>query len=178
MAEELIKLYSERESRKGFSFSKDTDLQRSFEKDFPYELTKDQSLAIKQIKMDMESSKPMDRLLCGDVGFGKTEVAFEAAFKAIMDSKQVLLLCPTTILSSQHFENAKERFKNFPVSIALLNRFTSTKETHRIISGLKDGTIDFVIGTHRLLSDDVVPCNLGLLIIDEEQRFGVKHKEK
>jgi len=178
MAEELIKLYSERESRKGFSFSKDTDLQRSFEKDFPYELTKDQSLAIKQIKMDMESSKPMDRLLCGDVGFGKTEVAFEAAFKAIMDSKQVLLLCPTTILSSQHFENAKERFKNFPVSIALLNRFTSTKETHRIILGLKDGTIDFVIGTHRLLSDDVVPCNLGLLIIDEEQRFGVKHKEK
>ena len=126
----------------------------------------------------MESIQPMDRLLCGDVGFGKTEVAFVSAFKAIMDSKQVLLLCPTTILSNQHFTSAIERFKNFPVSIGLLNRFTSSKEEKRIIEGLKNGTIDMVIGTHRLLSDDIKPYDLGLLIIDEEQRFGVKHKEK
>ena len=120
----------------------------------------------------------MDRLLCGDVGFGKTEVAFVAAFKAVLDSKQVLFLCPTTILSNQHYKNALERFKEFPVNIALLNRFTSTKEVNRIIKGLKDGTIDMIIGTHRLLSDDVVLKDLGLLIIDEEQRFGVAHKEK
>ena len=126
----------------------------------------------------MESSVPMDRLLCGDVGFGKTEVAFVASFKAILDSKQVLFLCPTTILSSQHYENALERFKNFPVNIGLLNRFTSPKEVLRIRNGLKDGTIDMVIGTHRLLSDDVKVKDLGLLIIDEEQRFGVAHKEK
>ena len=120
----------------------------------------------------------MDRLLCGDVGFGKTEVAFVAAFKAMLDSKQVLFLCPTTILSNQHYENALERFKNFPVNIALLNRFTSVKETNRILKGLKDGTIDMIIGTHRLLSNDIVLKDLGLLIIDEEQRFGVAHKEK
>ena len=178
MAEELIKLYSERESRLGFSFSKDNELQRDFESDFPYQLTIDQKKAIDQIKMDMESRQPMDRLLCGDVGFGKTEVAFVAAFKAINDSKQVLLLCPTTILSNQHYTSAKERFKNYPVSIALLNRFTTISEKNRIIKGLSDGTIDMVIGTHRLLSDDIKPYDLGLLIIDEEQRFGVKHKEK
>ena len=149
-----------------------------FEREFPYELTKDQVNAIGQIKTDMEKSTPMDRLLCGDVGFGKTEVAFVAAFKAILDSKQVLFLCPTTILSNQHYENAKERFKNFPVSIALLNRFTTPKEVNRIVEGLKDGTIDLVFGTHRLLSDDIMPKDLGLLIIDEEQRFGVMHKEK
>ena len=149
-----------------------------FEKAFPYDLTSDQVKAISQIKEDMEKSIPMDRLLCGDVGFGKTEVAFVAAFKAILDSKQVLLLCPTTILSNQHYENAIERFKDFPVNVALLNRFSTPKETSRIISGLKDGTIDFVIGTHRLLSDDICLKDLGLLIIDEEQRFGVAHKEK
>ena len=149
-----------------------------FEEEFPYELTADQKRAIAQIKKDMEHSSPMDRLLCGDVGFGKTEVAFVAAFKAILDSKQVLFLCPTTILSNQHYENALERFKNFPVSIGLLNRFTSPKEVKRIIEGLSNGTIDLVFGTHRLLSDDVKPRNLGLLIIDEEQRFGVQHKEK
>ena len=149
-----------------------------FENDFPYELTADQSRAIKQIKEDMEKPSPMDRLLCGDVGFGKTEVAFVAAFKAILDSKQVLFLCPTTILSNQHYENAKVRFRNFPVNVGLLNRFTSPKEVKRIISGLKDGTIDMVFGTHRLLSDDIIPKNLGLLVIDEEQRFGVAHKEK
>ena len=178
MADQLIKLYAERETREGFAFSEDCDLSNDFEKDFPYELTPDQVRAIGQIKGDMESKSPMDRLLCGDVGFGKTEVAFVAAFKAILDSKQVLFLCPTTILSNQHYENALERFKNFPVSIGLLNRFTTPKETNRILEGLKDGTIDMVIGTHRLLSDDIKLKDLGLLIIDEEQRFGVAHKEK
>ena len=178
MADELLKLYAERESRKGFAFSKDSELSVEFENAFPYDLTKDQSRAISQIKEDMESTVPMDRLLCGDVGFGKTEVAFVAAFKAILDSKQVLFLCPTTILSNQHYDNALSRFSAFPVNIALLNRFTSPKEVDRIISGLKDGTIDMVIGTHRLLSNDIHPKDLGLLIIDEEQRFGVAHKEK
>ena len=178
MADELLKLYAERESKKGFAFSKDSELSVEFENAFPYELTKDQSRAIAQIKEDMESTVPMDRLLCGDVGFGKTEVAFVAAFKAILDSKQVLFLCPTTILSNQHYDNALSRFSAFPVNIALLNRFTSTKEVENIINGLKDGTIDMVIGTHRLLSNDIHPKDLGLLIIDEEQRFGVAHKEK
>ncbi len=178
MADQLLKLYAERESRKGYAFSKDTALLYEFEHDIPFQLTKDQMLAIKQIKLDMESIQPMDRLLCGDVGFGKTEVAFVAAFKAILDSKQVLFLCPTTILSNQHYENALRRFRDFPVQIALLNRFSSSREVKRIIAGLKDGTIDLVFGTHRLLSDDVQPKDLGLLIIDEEQRFGVAHKEK
>ena len=178
MADQLLKLYAEREARQGFAFSKDCDMSHDFEMDFPYELTVDQKRAISQIKEDMEKKTPMDRLLCGDVGFGKTEVAFVAAFKAILDSKQVLFLCPTTILSNQHYENALERFKNFPVNIGLLNRFTTPKETKRILDGLKDGTIDMVIGTHRLLSDDIKLKDLGLLIIDEEQRFGVAHKEK
>ena len=178
MADQLLALYAERESRKGYAFSPDCDMSVDFEQDFPYELTKDQIQAIDQIKTDMERSIPMDRLLCGDVGFGKTEVAFVAAFKAILDSKQVLFLCPTTILSNQHYENAKLRFKNFPVSIGLLNRFTPLKEVNRVLNGLKDGTIDMVFGTHRLLSDDVVLKDLGLLVIDEEQRFGVAHKEK
>ena len=178
MADKLLALYAERESRKGFAFSPDCDMSEDFEQDFPYELTRDQVQAISQIKADMECPVPMDRLLCGDVGFGKTEVAFVAAFKAILDSKQVLFLCPTTILSNQHYENAKVRFKNFPVSIGLLNRFTTPKEAKRILDGLKDGTIDMVFGTHRLLSDDVRLKDLGLLVIDEEQRFGVAHKEK
>lgn len=178
IAKELLNLYSEREKRIGFSFSTDSQMLRDFELEFPYELTVDQKKAIIQIKEDMESSKPMDRLLCGDVGFGKTEVAFVAAFKAILDSKQVVLLCPTTILSSQHYDNAIERFKNFPVNIALLNRFTTSSEKEKVLSGLANGTIDFVIGTHRLLSNDIIIKNLGLLIIDEEQRFGVSHKEK
>lgn len=178
MAQELLKLYSERELKKGFAFSKDCEMMHDFENDFPYQLTKDQINAISQIKENMESSTPMDRLLCGDVGFGKTEVAFVAAFKAILDSKQVLFLCPTTILSNQHYVNAKERFKNFPVSIALLNRFSTPKEVRETLEGLKTGVIDLVFGTHRLLSNDVVLKNLGLLIIDEEQRFGVAHKEK
>ena len=178
IADKLLKLYAERESKKGYAFSKDCDMSKDFENDFKFDLTADQSRAISQIKEDMESIIPMDRLLCGDVGFGKTEVAFVAAFKAILDSKQVLFLCPTTILSNQHYENAKERFKNFPVNIGLLNRFTSPKEVTRVLNGLKDGTIDIVFGTHRLLSDDVILKDLGLLIIDEEQRFGVTHKEK
>lgn len=178
IADKLLALYAEREARKGFAFSKDCDMLEDFEKDFPYELTKDQKQAIKTIKEDMEKPVPMDRLLCGDVGFGKTEVAFVAAFKAILDSKQVLFLCPTTILSNQHYENAKERFKNYPVNIGLLNRFTTLKETKKILDGLREGTIDLVFGTHRLLSNDIVLKDLGLLIIDEEQRFGVMHKEK
>ena len=178
IADKLLALYAERESRRGHAFAEDCDMSIDFENDFPYELTKDQAQAIAQIKADMERPQPMDRLLCGDVGFGKTEVAFVAAFKAILDSKQVLFLCPTTILSNQHYENAKERFKNFPVSIGLLNRFTTPKEAKRILDGLKDGTIDMVFGTHRLLSDDVILKDLGLLVIDEEQRFGVMHKEK
>ena len=178
MADQLLRIYAEREARKGYAFSLDNEMSNDFESAFPYELTKDQVRAISQIKNDMESQAPMDRLLCGDVGFGKTEVAFVAAFKAMLDSKQVLFLCPTTILSSQHYDNALERFKDFPVNIALLNRFTSPKEVERIVSGFKDGTIDMVIGTHRLLSDDIKPKDLGLLIIDEEQRFGVAHKEK
>ena len=178
MADQLLKLYAERESKQGFAFSKDNEMSQDFENAFPYDLTKDQVRAISQIKEDMEKPNPMDRLLCGDVGFGKTEVAFVAAFKAMLDSKQVLFLCPTTILSSQHYDNAIERFKDFPVNIALLNRFTSPKEVNHIIEGLKDGTIDMVIGTHRLLSDDIRPKDLGLLVIDEEQRFGVAHKEK
>lgn len=178
MADKLLKLYAERESRKGFAFSEDSSLQIEFENDCSFELTTDQSIAIKQIKEDMQKPLPMDRLLCGDVGFGKTEVAFRAVAKAVIDSKQVLFLCPTTILSNQHYENAIKRFENFPVNIALLNRFTSTKEVKRIKEGLLSGTIDIVFGTHRLLSDDIKPKDLGLLIIDEEQRFGVLHKEK
>lgn len=178
IADKLLRLYAEREMKKGFAFSPDGEFQESFEESFEYQETKDQLIAIDQIKHDMESSVPMDRLLCGDVGYGKTEVAFRAIFKAVMDSKQVLYLCPTTILSNQHYHNALNRFSSFPVRIALLNRFTTPKEKKRIIEGLKDGSIDVVIGTHRLLSDDVKPKDLGLLVIDEEQRFGVTHKEK
>ena len=178
IAEKLLKLYAKREMKKGFQFSKDNELQIMFEEEFPYSPTKDQLYVTKQIKDDMESSVPMDRLLCGDVGYGKTEVAFRAIFKAVNDGKQVLYLCPTTILSNQQYENAIQRFKNFPVNIALLNRFTTVKETKSIIQGIQDGKIDVLFGTHRLLSNDIKPSNLGLLVIDEEQRFGVVHKEK
>ena len=178
IADKLLKIYALREMKKGFQFSKDNELQLMFESEFPYEPTKDQLYVTKQIKEDMESSIPMDRLLCGDVGYGKTEVAFRAMFKAVNDGKQVLYLCPTTILSNQQYENAIQRFKNFPVNIALLNRFTSSKKTKEIIENLKNGKVDILFGTHRILSNDVKPNNLGLLIIDEEQRFGVIHKEK
>ncbi len=178
MADKLLRLYAERELRKGFSFSVDSKMVEDFENECPFELTIDQQVSVNQIKSDMEKDIPMDRLLCGDVGFGKTEVAFRAAMKAVVDSKQVLFLCPTTILSNQHYQNAIRRFENFPVNIALLNRFTTGKEQKRILQGLKEGTIDIVFGTHRLLSDDVTLKDLGLLVIDEEQRFGVVHKEK
>lgn len=178
LADELIALYSKRLVQKGFAFMPDTPLQESFENEFPYELTPDQQQATKEIKADMEQPRPMDRLLCGDVGFGKTEVALRAAFKAIASEKQVALLCPTTILSSQHYHTVEQRFRNFPVNFALLNRFTTAKEVTRIKEGLKDGTIDLVIGTHKILNNAIKFKDLGLLIIDEEQRFGVRQKEK
>ncbi len=178
LADELIALYSKRLVQKGFAFMPDTPLQESFENEFPYELTPDQKQATKEIKTDMEQPRPMDRLLCGDVGFGKTEVALRAAFKAIASEKQVALLCPTTILSNQHYHTVEQRFRNFPVNFALLNRFTTAKEVTRIKEGLKDGTIDMVIGTHKILNNAIKFKDLGLLIIDEEQRFGVRQKEK
>ena len=178
IAEKLLKLYALREMKKGYQFSKDSELQEMFESEFSYTPTKDQLLVTQQIKDDMESPTPMDRLVCGDVGYGKTEVAFRAMFKAVNDGKQVLYLCPTTILSNQQYENAKERFKNFPVNIALLNRFTTPKETRQIVNDIMEKKVDIVFGTHRLLSDDIKPKDLGLLVIDEEQRFGVIHKEK
>ncbi|MBB6284458.1 transcription-repair coupling factor [Geobacillus subterraneus] len=178
IAEDLIKLYAEREASKGYAFSPDTEMQREFEAAFPYQETEDQLRSIEEIKRDMESEKPMDRLLCGDVGYGKTEVALRAAFKAIMDGKQVAFLVPTTILAQQHYETVRERFQGFPINVGLLNRFRTKKQQAETIKGLKDGTIDMVIGTHRLLSKDVKFKDLGLLIIDEEQRFGVAHKEK
>jgi transcription-repair coupling factor (superfamily II helicase) len=178
IADKLLKTAAERESKKGFAFSIDSEEQILFEKDFIYEPTRDQLVALSQIKGDMEKESPMDRLLCGDVGYGKTEVAFRAMFKAIQDNKQVAFLCPTTILSNQHYENAIERFKNFAVNIALLNRFSTPKEVKSIIEGISKGKIDILIGTHRLLSGDVKFKDIGLLVIDEEQRFGVTHKEK
>jgi transcription-repair coupling factor (mfd) len=178
IAGKLLTLYAERENSIGFAFKKDEIEQAHFESEFIYEETDDQLRVIEEIKKDMEKKNPMDRLLCGDVGYGKTEVAFRAIFKAIMSGKQVALLCPTTILSSQHFNNAKERFKSYPVEIALMNRFVSAKEQKKNLEKLKEGKIDLLIGTHRILSEDIEFKNLGLLIIDEEQRFGVKHKEK
>ena len=178
IAGNLIKLYAMRELKQGYKFSPDNELQIMFEKEFEHDETPDQLLAINQIKQDMESNSPMDRLLCGDVGFGKTEVAFRAMMKASLESKQVLYLCPTTILSMQQYDNAIERFKNYPVKIEVLNRFTTPKETKRIIRELKEGSIDILFGTHRLLSSDIKPKDLGLLVVDEEQRFGVTHKEK
>ena len=178
MAGELLKLYAIRETTKGFAFLKDTKEQYEFEEEFPYTETEDQLKAIEEIKKDMEKDRPMDRLLCGDVGYGKTEVAFRAIFKAIMSGKQVALLCPTTILSNQHFNNAIERFKAFPINIEMLNRFVPTKRVNIILENLKEGKVDLLIGTHRILSNDVIFKDLGLLVIDEEQRFGVTHKEK
>lgn len=178
IAQDLIELYAKRQAAKGNAFSPDTPYQKEFEALFPYEETPDQLRSIEEIKRDMEKVQPMDRLLCGDVGYGKTEVAIRAAFKATMDGKQVAFLVPTTILAQQHFETFRERFADFPVQIRVLSRFRSRKEQKETIEGLKAGTIDIVIGTHRLLSKDIQFKDLGLLIIDEEQRFGVKHKEK
>lgn len=178
VADRLVNLYSSRMETKGYAFSPDTEYQKEFEKEFPYLLTKDQEQAIQEIKADMESDLPMDRLLCGDVGFGKTEVAIRAAFKAFVDEKQVIFLCPTTILSAQHTRTLKERFKNYAVRTEVLNRFVSEKEQKKIIKDFREGKVDILIGTHRVLSKDVKPKDLGLLIIDEEQRFGVEHKER
>lgn len=178
IADDLIDLYSKRESEKGYAFSPDGPDQAAFEAAFPYEPTADQLRASAEIKADMEKPKPMDRLLVGDVGFGKTEVAMRAAFKAICDGKQVAFLVPTTILAQQHYQTIKDRFRDFPVEVAVLSRFQTKSESKEITEGLKDGSIDLVVGTHRLLSKDVKFKDLGLLIIDEEQRFGVKHKEK
>jgi transcription-repair coupling factor (superfamily II helicase) len=177
MAKELLKLYAIRTSTKGYAFSKDSEWQKQFEDMFPYEETPDQLRCIEEIKKDMEDSRAMDRLLCGDVGFGKTEVALRAAFKAIVDGKQVAFLVPTTILAQQHYNTLVDRFKDFPVTIEMLSRFRSSAQQKKTIEDLRMGVIDIIVGTHRLLSKDVKFKDLGILLVDEEQRFGVKHKE-
>lgn len=177
-AYDLLDLQAKRSALKGFAFSKDTDWQNALEDSFPYEETSDQIRSAEETKSDMEREGPMDRLLCGDVGYGKTEIALRAAFKAVMDNKQVCILVPTTILAEQHFNTFKSRMKDFPVNIEMLSRFKTKKEQVVIIDALKTGGVDIIIGTHRLLSPDIKFKDLGLLIIDEEQRFGVKHKER
>ncbi len=178
MAAELLKLYAERHTAEGTAFSKDNEFQREFEDSFDYNETDDQLAAISAIKQDMESTMPMDRLLCGDVGYGKTEVAMRAAFKAVQDGKQVAVLTPTTILSFQHFETFKKRFAQFPIHIEMISRFRSAKEQKDIVERVETGKVDILIGTHRLLSKDIKFQDLGLLVVDEEQRFGVRHKER
>ena len=178
VAKELIELYAKREKSVGYSFSKDTPWQEEFEAKFPYQETDDQLRCIEEVKKDMEAPRPMDRLLCGDVGYGKTEVALRAAFKAVMDQKQVAYLAPTTVLADQQYQEFKERMKDFPIKVEILNRFKSKKYQDEVVKKLKLGEVDIVIGTHRILSKDVEFKDLGLLIIDEEHRFGVKDKEK
>jgi transcription-repair coupling factor (superfamily II helicase) len=178
MTAELLKLYAQREAAQGTPFSPDTNMQREFEDAFDFNETDDQLNAIVDIKADMESTQPMDRLLCGDVGYGKTEVAMRAAFKAVQDSKQVAVLTPTTVLSFQHFESFKRRFANFPVNVEMISRFRTPKEQKEILERVADGKVDILIGTHRLLSKDLKFQDLGLLVVDEEQRFGVRHKER
>ena len=178
IAVDLVKLYAERQAKSGFQFSPDTIWQTEFEEQFPYTETDDQMTAIEDTKKDMESKKIMDRLICGDVGYGKTEVAIRAAFKAIQDGKQVAFLVPTTILAQQHYNTFTQRMKDFPVTVELMSRFRTPAQQKQAIAGLKSGHVDIVIGTHRILSKDIIFKDLGLLIIDEEQRFGVGHKEK
>lgn len=178
VARELIELYAKREKAKGYAFTKDTPWQQQFEEQFPYQETDDQLRCIDEVKKDMEQQRPMDRLLCGDVGYGKTEVAIRAAFKAVMDHKQVAYLVPTTVLAQQQYEEFRDRMKDFPIKVEILNRFKSKKYLDEVIKKLKLGEVDIVIGTHRLLSKDVEFKDIGLLIIDEEHRFGVKAKEK
>ncbi len=178
MAKELTALYAKRMAAKGYAFSPDTDLQNDFERRFEYEETEDQLRCINEIKGDMERAVPMDRLLCGDVGFGKTEVALRAAFKCVSEGKQCVLLCPTTILAAQHFQTVKRRFGELPIEVKLLSRFVPKKEQTKTIAGLKSGRVDMVIGTHRIISKDITFKNPGLVIIDEEQRFGVAQKER
>ena len=178
LAFDLVDLYTRRSTVTGMAFSPDTPVQQEMESDFSYELTPDQANAVADIKSDMEAKKPMDRLLCGDVGFGKTEVALRAAFKCCQDSKQVMVLCPTTILAQQHFETFFARFAPFDLKVAVLSRFVTPAQQRRALEGFADGSVDVLVGTHRLLSADVNPYDLGLVIIDEEQRFGVQHKEQ
>ena len=178
MADELLRLYAERKLVQGFAFSKDAPWQEEFEDAFPYNLTTDQASSIEDIKKDMETPVPMDRLIVGDVGYGKTEVAMRAAFKAVMDGRQVAILTPTTILSYQHFETFKQRFGAFPIEIEMISRFRSRKEQKEIVALTEKGEVDILIGTHRILSNDVKLPKLGLVVVDEEQRFGVAHKEK
>ncbi|OCL25749.1 transcription-repair coupling factor [Orenia metallireducens] len=178
MAEELLELYAKRELQRGYSFGEDTIWQQEFEEEFPYQETPDQIKAIEAVKDDMESEQPMDRLLCGDVGYGKTEVAIRAIFKAIMDGKQAVFLVPTTILAQQHWNNLVDRFADYPINVEMLSRFRTAAEQKSTIEGLADGSVDLVIGTHRLLSSDIKFKDLGLVIVDEEQRFGVKQKER
>ena len=177
LAFDLVKLYAQRSQKVGYAFSPDTPWQREFEDLFPYELTPDQQQSVEEITRDMESDRNMDRLLCGDVGYGKTEVSLRAAFKAVCDSKQVAILAPTTILAQQHYNTVKKRFQGFPVEVEVLSRFRTPKEQKDILARLKEGKIDIIVGTHRLLAKDVAYKDLGLLIVDEEQRFGVAHKE-
>lgn len=177
IADDLVKLYSARQAAKGFAFSPDTPWQKELEDSFPYQETDDQLAAIADVKADMEKPVPMDRLICGDVGFGKTEVAVRAAFKAVQDGKQVAILAPTTLLVQQHFETFSERYSEFPVTVAAMSRFQTTKEINETLAGLESGQVDVVIGTHKLLNPKIKFKDLGLLIIDEEQRFGVEHKE-
>lgn len=178
IADELIELYKEREMSVGYQYGPDSAEQNDFELDFPYELTPDQAKSITEIKSDMEQQKPMDRLLCGDVGYGKTEVAVRAAFKAVLEGKQVAFLVPTTILAQQHYETLIERMQDFPIDVELISRFRTTKEIKEVKEGLKSGKVDIVVGTHKLLGKDIIYKDLGLLIVDEEQRFGVRHKER
>lgn len=178
MANELIELYAKRIASKGYEFSKDTNWQKEFEDLFPYEETDDQLTCIEEIKSDMESTKVMDRLLCGDVGYGKTEVALRAAFKAVVDGKQVAILVPTTILAQQHYNTIFERFRDYPIKVQMLSRFRTKNQQQEIMKNVQSGEVDIIVGTHRILSSDLKYKDLGLLIIDEEQRFGVKHKEK
>ena len=178
IAEKLLVIYSRRRQAQGFSFPKDSEWQTMFEAAFPFEETEDQLRCVEEIKSDMESPHPMDRLVCGDVGYGKTEVAVRACFKAIMGGKQAAFLAPTTILVDQHYENFQERFSKYPIRLAMLSRFVDRKNTHKILDGLKNGEIDLLVGTHRIIQKDVVFKNLGFIVIDEEQRFGVKDKER
>src|SRR6202041_511805 len=178
MADELLKLYAERSAAKGHAFAADNQWMHEFEDAFEFTETEDQDLAITDVKRDMESSQPMDRLLCGDVGYGKTEIAMRAAFKAVNDNKQVAVLAPTTVLSFQPFETFKQRFAAFPVKIEMISRFRSPKQQKEILQKVEAGKVDILIGTHRLLSKDIKFTDLGLLVVDEEQRFGVRHKER
>ena len=178
IAEDLVKLYASRATLKGYRYSKDTVWQKQFEEEFPFEETPDQIIAIEEIKKDMESDKPMDRLICGDVGYGKTEVAVRAAFKAVMDGKQVAFLVPTTILAEQHYKNLTKRFSDFPIKVEMVSRFRTPAQQKVVLKAAKEGNVDILIGTHRIIQQDVKFKDLGVLIIDEEQRFGVTHKEK